>query len=126
MAVGAAHDRPAGAIVEGMNMGFLLLAFNQISKQHGDACAYNSGGQLHDPHRWCEAPAAWAASSGRSTASALEAYFRRRAQANQNRGGEHPTNAQGADEGPPSATTTRALLRACAALTTSAEELRRG
>ena len=66
MAVGAAMTglRP---IVEGMNMGFLLLAFNQISNNMG-MLRYTSGGNFTIP-TVVRGPVVWAVSWGRSTAS---------------------------------------------------------
>ena len=68
MAVGAAMTglRP---IVEGMNMGFLLLAFNQISNNMG-MLRYTSGGNFAS-QLWCADPVVWVASWGPNTASGL-------------------------------------------------------
>ena len=67
MAVGAAMTglRP---IVEGMNMGFLLLAFNQISNNMG-MLRYTAAATSRSP-LWFVVPAAWAVSSELNTASA--------------------------------------------------------
>ena len=66
MAVGAAMTglRP---IVEGMNMGFLLLAFNQISNNMG-MLRYTAAATSPFP-LWCAVPVVWVVSLALSTAN---------------------------------------------------------
>ncbi len=72
MAVGAAMTglRP---IVEGMNMGFLLLAFNQIANNAG-MLPYTSGGNFHIP-MVIRGPGGVGRQLGAEHSQRLEAYF---------------------------------------------------
>ena len=72
MAVGAAMTglRP---IVEGMNMGFLLLAFNQIANNAG-MLPYTSGGNYHSP-MVIRGPGGVGRQLGAEHSQRLEAYF---------------------------------------------------
>ena len=72
MAVGAAMTglRP---IVEGMNMGFLLLAFNQISNNMG-MLRYTSGGNFTIP-TVVRGPGVWDANSELNIVSDLRPIF---------------------------------------------------
>jgi pyruvate dehydrogenase E1 component beta subunit len=72
MAVGAAMTglRP---IIEGMNMGFLLLAFNQISNNAG-MLRYTSGGNFTIPHV-IRGPGGVGRNLGAEHSQRLEAYF---------------------------------------------------
>lgn len=72
MAVGAAMTglRP---IVEGMNMGFLLLAFNQIANNAG-MLPYTSGGNYHIP-MVIRGPGGVGRQLGAEHSQRLEAYF---------------------------------------------------
>ncbi|NEP59953.1 MAG: alpha-ketoacid dehydrogenase subunit beta [Symploca sp. SIO2G7] len=72
MAVGAAMTglRP---IVEGMNMGFLLLAFNQIANNAG-MLPYTSGGNFHVP-MVIRGPGGVGRQLGAEHSQRLEAYF---------------------------------------------------
>jgi pyruvate dehydrogenase E1 component beta subunit len=71
MAVGAAMGlRP---IIEGMNMGFLLLAFNQISNNAG-MLRYTSGGNFNIP-MVIRGPGGVGRQLGAEHSQRLEAYF---------------------------------------------------
>jgi len=80
---------------------------------------YTSGGNYTIP-TVVRAPAAWAASLGAEHKQRLEAYFHA-VPGIKNRGGEHPPNAKGLNEGRHPRNNPRALLRACCCLATSAQ-----
>jgi len=75
-------------IVEGMNMGFLLLGLQPDSQQHGDA-ALHQRRQLHDPPRWGARPRGVGRQLGAEHSQRLEAYFTA-VPGIQNRGGGAP------------------------------------
>jgi len=110
-----------------MNMGFMCSAFNQISTTW-DACATPAAGNYTNPHGACEARRRGAASSGREspppTGSAWMAYFQRHVPGIKIVAVGAPHQRKGLMR-PPSATTPRALLRACCAYNLS-EELPEG
>ena len=81
-------------IVEGMNMGFLLLAFNQISNNMG--MLRYTGGNFTIP-RWCAALVVWDGSWVLSTANGWRLISTQCLESN--RGLQHPHQCQGSDEG---------------------------
>jgi len=103
MAVGAAMTRPAADRWKAMNMGLLLLAFNQdLQTTWGWPAATTRGGNYkNDPHGGCEAPAAVGRQLGAGHSSAWRAYFTNPCPASNAWAVSTPNHAGGLMKAPP-------------------------